>query len=219
MLSKEELLGQAYESFVKIDENRVFEVIEKWFESGYDVKDLLKKFVEALTEIGRRFDEKEYFLAQLMNSASLLDKANDLIAERLAESGIKVESKGTVVIGTVRNDTHDLGKNIASSMLRIAGFNVIDLGKDLGPSEFVDAAIENKATIIAASSMTSTTMNNLREIIDLLKEKGSRDDVKVMVSGAPVTQEYADKIGADACVRTATEAVEAAEILIRCHKK
>ncbi|WP_445475304.1 cobalamin B12-binding domain-containing protein [Methanococcoides methylutens] len=219
MPSKEELRRDAYESFVKIDEKGVFDVIEKWFESGYDVKDLLDKFVEALTEIGRRFDEKEYFLSQLMNSASLLDKANKLIAEKLAESGIKVESKATVVIGTVKNDTHDLGKNIASSMLRIAGFKVIDLGKDLYPSEFVDAAIENKATIIAASSMTSTTMNNLKEIVELLKEKGMRDNIKVMISGAPVTQEYADKIGADACVRTATEAVEAAEILIRCHKK
>ncbi|NYT19500.1 MAG: hypothetical protein GKC08_04315, partial [Methanosarcinales archaeon] len=161
MQSKEELLGQAYESFVDIDEKGVVDVIEKWFESSYDVKDLLDKFVLALTEIGRRFDEKEYFLAQLMNSASLLDKANDLIAERLSKSGIKVESKATVVIGTVKNDTHDLGKNIASSMLRIEGYKVIDLGKDLYPSEFVDAAIENKASIIAASSMTSTTMNNL----------------------------------------------------------
>ncbi|WP_167880904.1 B12-binding domain-containing protein [Methanococcoides sp. AM1] len=219
MPSKEDLLRDAYESFVEIDEKGVIEVIEKWFESDYDVKDLLDSFVEALTEIGRRFDEKEYFLAQLMNSTSLLDKANKIMAEKLAKSGIKVESKGIVVIGTVKNDTHDLGKNIASSMLRIAGFKVIDLGKDRYASEFVDAAIENKATIIAASSMTSTTMNNLKDLIDLLKEKGIRDDIKVMISGAPVTQNYADKIGADAFVRTATEAVEAAEILIRCHKK
>ncbi|MCD4703092.1 MAG: cobalamin-dependent protein [Methanosarcinaceae archaeon] len=214
MLSKNELLAEAYRSFVEIDEKGVFDVIEKWFESGYDTEDLLNKFGEALSEIVRRFEEREYFLAQLMSSTSILDKVNNLIAERLAENGIYVENKGTVVIGTVKNDTHDLGKNIASSMLRIAGFKVIDLGNDLYASEIVDAVIENKASIIAVSSMTSTTMINLEEIITLLKEKGIRNDVKVMISGAPVTQEYADRIGADVCVRTATEAVAAAERFI-----
>ncbi|MEA1984037.1 MAG: cobalamin-dependent protein [Euryarchaeota archaeon] len=214
MLSKKELLGEAYGSFVEIDEKGVFDVIEKWFESGYDAEDLLDKFGEALSEIVRRFEEREYFLAQLMSSTSIFDKANNLMAERLAESGTYIENKGTVVIGTVKNDTHDLGKNIASSMLRIAGFKVIDLGKDLYASEIVDAVIENKASIIAVSSMTSTTMINLEEIITLLKEKGIRNDVKVMISGAPVTQEYADRIGADAYVRTATEIVAAAERLI-----
>lgn len=211
MPSKEELLGEAYASLVEIDEKRVFSTIEKWIENGYEIKDLLEKFAEALSEIGRRFEEKEYFLSQLMNSTLILDKANKLIVEKMAEKGVEIKSKGTIVMATVRNDTHDLGKNIAASILRIAGFNVIDIGKDRTASEIIDAAIDNKADIVAVSSMTSTTMGNLEELIELLEEKGIRQNVKVIVSGAPVTQEYADSIGADACVRTATEAVEAAE--------
>ncbi|MEL4305049.1 cobalamin B12-binding domain-containing protein [Methanococcoides sp. LMO-2] len=211
MPSKEELLGEAYASLVEIDEKRVFNAIEKWIENGYEIKDLLEKFAEALSEIGKRFEEKEYFLSQLMNSTLILDKANKLIVEKMAEKGVEIKSKGTIVMATVRNDTHDLGKNIAASMLRIAGFNVIDIGKDRTASEIIDAAIDNKADIVAVSSMTSTTMGKLEELIELLEEKGIRQNVKVVVSGAPVTQEYADSIGADACVRTATEAVEAAE--------
>ncbi|AKB84723.1 B12-binding domain-containing protein [Methanococcoides methylutens] len=214
MPSKEELLGEAYVSLVEINEKKVFDVIERWLESGYEIKDLLEKFAEALSEIGRRFEEKEYFLSQLMNSTLILDKANKLIAEKLAEKGIEIKSKGTIVMATVRNDTHDLGKNIAASMLRIAGFEVIDIGKDRNTSEIIDAAVDNEADIIAVSSMTSTTMRNLEELIELLEEKGIRQNLKVIVSGAPVTQKYADSIGADACVRTATEAVEAAERLM-----
>ncbi|WP_440952452.1 cobalamin B12-binding domain-containing protein [Methanococcoides sp. FTZ1] len=211
MPSKGELLGEAYTSLVEIDEKGVFNTIEKWLENDYDAKELLEKFAEALSEIGRRFEEKEYFLSQLMNSTLILEKANKLIAEKLAEKGVEIKSKGTIVMATVKNDTHDLGKNIVASMLRIAGFNVIDIGKDRYASEIIDAAITNKADIIAVSSMTSTTMGTLGELIGLLKEKGIRQNIKVMISGAPVTQDYADSIGADACVRTAAEAVETAE--------
>lgn len=211
MSSKEELLEEAYASLVEIDEKTVLKVVGEWLDKGYETKEILEKFAEALTEIGRRFEEKEYFLSQLMNSTLILDKANKLIAEKMAEKGITIETKGTVVTATVMNDTHDLGKNIAASMLKIAGFNVIDLGKDRHTSEIINAAIENDADIIAVSSMTSTTMRNLEELIRSLEEKGIRQNVKVMVSGAPVTKEYADSIGADACVRSATEAVETAE--------
>ncbi|MBP1908593.1 cobalamin B12-binding domain-containing protein [Methanolobus bombayensis] len=214
MPAKEELLVEAYESFVEIDEKKVFNVIEKWIDSGYEIKDLLEKFAEALTEIGRRFEEKEYFLAQLVNSTLIFDKAYKLIAENMAEKAIEMKGKGTIVMATVRNDTHDLGKNIAASMLRIAGFNVIDIGKDKAASEIIDAAVDNEADIIAVSSMTSTTMRNLEELIGLLEEKEIRQNIKVIVSGALVTQEYADSIGADACARTATEAVEIAETFV-----
>ncbi len=214
MSAKEELLGEAYESFIEIDEKKIFNVIEKWLDSGYETKDLLEKFAEALTEIGRRFEEKEYFLAQLVNSTLIFDKAYKLIAEKMDEKGIEMKSKGTIVMATVRNDTHDLGKNIAASMLRIAGFNVVDIGKDRSASEIIDTAVDNEADIIAVSSMTSTTMGNLKELIDLLEEKEIRQNIKVIVSGALVTQEYADSIGADACVRTATEAVEAAKTFV-----
>ncbi|MGM0770244.1 MAG: cobalamin B12-binding domain-containing protein [Halobacteriota archaeon] len=214
MSSKEELLEEAYASLVEIDEKRVLKVVGEWLDKGYETKEILEKYAKALTEVGRRFEEKEYFLSQLMSSTLILDKVNKFIAEKLAEKGIAIESKGTIVMATVRNDTHDLGKNIAASMLKIAGFDVIDLGKDRHTSEIIDAAIDKDADIIAVSSMTSTTMRNLEELIRSLEEKGIRQNVKVIVSGAPVTKEYADSIGADACVRTATEAVETAENFI-----
>ncbi len=214
MPSKEELLEQAYTSLAQIDEKGVFNVINTWMETDYEIKDLLEKFTQALTEIARRFEEKEYYLSHLMQSTLILDKANTLITEKMAKKGISIEPKGTIIMATVKNDTHDLGKNIAASMLKIAGFKVVDLGKDRTSADIIDAAINNRARIIAVSAMTSTTMRNLEDLILLLKERGLREEVKVMVSGAPVTRDYADSIGADVYVGNAAEAVEQAERLI-----
>ncbi|APH39780.1 cobalamin B12-binding domain-containing protein [Methanohalophilus halophilus] len=214
MTSEEEILGQLYKSFIENNEKGVYRAIDKWFERDYGEKQLLFKLIEAQEEIARRFEENECFLADLMKSTTILQKSNKLITEKMANEGIVSKNKPTVVIGTVKNDTHDLGKNIAACRLQIAGFKVIDLGRDLHTSEIVDATIKNKAAILAVSSMTSITMGHLREIVELLKEKGYRENVKIMVSGAPVTQEYADRIGADAYVRTASEAVETAENFI-----
>ncbi|ADE36254.1 cobalamin B12-binding domain-containing protein [Methanohalophilus mahii] len=215
MTSKEEILGELYKYFIETNEKEVYRSIDKWFEKGYEEKQLLFKLIEAQEEVARRFEEEECYLANLMNSTIILQKSNKLITEKLANEGIAFKNRGTVVIGTVKNDTHDLGKNIASCRLQITGFRVIDLGRDLHTSEIVDATIKNKADILAVSSMTSITMNNLKEIVDLLRERGYRENVKIMVSGAPVTQEYADSIGADAYVRTASEAVETAENFIK----
>jgi len=214
MASEEEILGELYKSFIETNEEGVYKAIDKWFERDYEGKKLLFKLIEAQEEIARRFEENECYLANLINSTTILQKSNKLITEKMANEGITSKNKATVVIGTVKNDTHDLGKNIAACRLQIAGFKVIDLGRDLYTSEIVDATINNKADILAVSSMTSITMDNLKEIVDLLKEKGYRENVKIMVSGAPLTQEYADSIGADAYVRTASEAVETAENFI-----
>ncbi len=215
MTSKEKLLEQAYTSLVEIDEKRVFNVINNWIENDYDIEGLQERFTQALAEIARRFEEKEYYLSHLMQSTLILDKANNLITEKMAQKGINTRSKGTIVMATVKNDTHDLGKNIAASMLKIAGFKVIDLGKNRTSADIIETAINNRARIIAVSAMTSTTMRNLEDLILLLKEKGLRKDIKVMISGAPVTKDYADSIGADVYVRTAAGAVEEAKRLIK----
>ncbi|ATU09021.1 cobalamin B12-binding domain-containing protein [Methanohalophilus portucalensis] len=214
MTSEDEILGQLYKSFIENNEEGVHRAIDKWFERGYEEKQLLFKLIEAQEEVARRFEENECFLATLINSTTILQKSNKLITEKMANKGFASKNKATVVIGTVKNDTHDLGKNIAACRLQIAGFKVVDLGRDLPTSEIVDATINNKADILAVSSMTSITMDNLKEIVDLVKEKGYRENVKIIVSGAPVTKEYADRIGADAYVRTASEAVETAENFI-----
>lgn len=129
MTSEDEILGQLYKSFIENNEEGVHRAIDKWFERGYEEKQLLFKLIEAQEEVARRFEENECFLATLINSTTILQKSNKLITEKMANKGFASKNKATVVIGTVKNDTHDLGKNIAACRLQIAGFKVVDLGR------------------------------------------------------------------------------------------
>ena len=203
-----------YEALVQINENKVFEIAREWMDNEYDPAKLLSKLAEAMVEIGRKFDEKEYFLAQFILSSNIMENVTKMIFEEIAGTGLVPENKGTVIMGTVKNDIHDLGKKIAASMLRVEGFNVVDLGKDVPAERIVQIAVENGADIIIASSMTTLSISGLREIKELLENVKERNRAKLIVSGAPVTQEYADLIGADAYAKTAADAVLATKRLM-----
>jgi 5-methyltetrahydrofolate--homocysteine methyltransferase len=168
--------------------------------------------IPAMREVGRRFEVEEYFVPELLLSARAMTASLALIRPLLGEQG--VTGKGCVVMGTVKGDLHDIGKNLVSSMLEGAGFEVVDLGSDVAPEKFVEVAEEREADLVGLSALLTVTMPAMRSTIAALEEAGLRDRVKVFVGGAPLSQEYADEIEADAYAENATAAVRAAEALL-----
>jgi corrinoid protein of di/trimethylamine methyltransferase len=167
--------------------------------------------IPAMDEVGRRFECEEYFVPELLLSARAMKAAMELLRPLLAAAGAK--PAGRVVIGTVKGDLHDIGKNLVSSMLEGGGFGVIDLGANVDPSKFVQAVQEHDANIVCLSALLTVTMPSMKTTIDALREAGIRDRVHVLVGGAPVTKQFAEEIGADGYGETATAAVALARSL------
>ncbi|MBS1826555.1 MAG: corrinoid protein [Acidobacteria bacterium] len=168
--------------------------------------------VPAMDEVGRRYECEEFFVPELLLSARAMKAALEPIRPLLAASGAK--PAGKVVIGTVKGDLHDIGKNLVASLLEGGGFEVIDLGADVSPQKFIDAVQSTGANIVALSALLTVTMPSIKMTIEALKAAGVRDKVKVMVGGAPLTQQFADQVGADAYSENATAAVTAARRLV-----
>ena len=182
-------------------------LIPQALEEGIPAKDILQDgLLAGMDVVGRRFKENEIFVPEVLVSARAMSVGAELLKPYLTEAG--VESKGKVVIGTVKGDLHDIGKNLVRMMLEGKGLTVIDLGVDVSPENFVQTAIDNDCNIICCSALLTTTMNEQGHIIQQLTDAGVRDKVKVMVGGAPVTQMWADKIGADAFTADAAEAAQ-----------
>lgn len=173
---------------------------------GVDPLELVNKYMApAMDEVGRRFEAQEYFIPELMLAARAMKACLELVRPLLVQQGAK--SAGRVVIGTVRGDLHDIGKNLVAAMLEGGGFEVIDLGVNVSPEKFVEAVREKNADIVALSALLTTTMPSMKTTVDSLKAAGLRDKVKIMVGGAPVTPKFAQEIGADACSENAVGAV------------
>ncbi len=168
--------------------------------------------IPAMNEVGRRYEANEYFVPELLIAARAMKASLELIRPLLSARG--AEPVGRVVIGTVQGDLHDIGKNLVGAMLEGAGFEVIDLGVDVSPEKFINAAKEKHATLVALSALLTTTMHSMKAVMEKLKESGMRDNVKVMIGGAPVTQKYADEIGADGYSSNANAAVALARKLL-----
>src|SRR3972149_2267680 len=175
--------------------------------------ELVQKYmIPAMDEVGQRFECNEYFVPELLIAARAMKIALELITPLLVAKG--TQPVGRVVIGTVQGDLHDIGKNLVASMLEGGGFQVIDLGVDVPPEKFVEAAQEKEGTIVALSSLLTTTMVMMRHVIKALNEVVIRKHTKVMIGGAPVTQQFADEIGADGYGDNATSAVALARKLV-----
>ena len=164
--------------------------------------------VPAMDEVGRRFECNEYFVPELLLSARAMQAALELIRPRLVAAG--AEPVGRVAIGTVKGDLHDIGKNLVAAMLEGGGFEVIDLGVNVTPEKFIEAVKEKNANVIAMSALLTTTMPSMKTTIEALKQAGVRDQVKVLIGGAPITQKYAEEIGADGYSDNAPGAVSLA---------
>ena len=167
--------------------------------------------VPAMDEVGRRFDCEEYFVPEMLLSARAMKASMEIVRPLLTATG--AEPVGRIVIGTVKGDLHDIGKNLVSSMLEGGGFEVIDLGADVAPERFVEAATVHKANLVALSALLTVTMPWMKTTIDAFQDAGIREKVKIMVGGAPITQQYADAIGADGYGESAGSAVALARKL------
>lgn len=165
--------------------------------------------VPAMDEVGRRMRDCEYFIPEVLISARAARAATEILRPLLVGSEA-VKPLGTVAFGTVKGDLHDIGKNIVAMMLEGAGFQVVDLGSDVGPDTFVAAVTKHQANIVAMSALLTTTMVNMKSIIEGINAAGLRDKVKIMVGGAPVTESWAKSIGADGFGKDAPEAVSLA---------
>lgn len=156
---------------------------------------LNKGLIAAMEEVGRLFEEGEYFVPEMLIAARAMQASVAILKPKLMEADVK--PLGKVVVGTVKGDLHDIGKNLVAMMLEGAGFEIIDMGTDVSPDKFVAAIKEHQAEFVGMSALLTTTMPSMRTTINALNEAGIRDNVKVMIGGAPVTQKFADEVGAD----------------------
>jgi 5-methyltetrahydrofolate--homocysteine methyltransferase len=168
--------------------------------------------VPAMDEVGRLFECEEYFVPEMLLSARAMKASMAIVRPLLAAAG--AEPVGSVVIGTVKGDLHDIGKNLVASMLEGGGFEVIDLGADVAPERFIEAVATRNANLVALSALLTVTMTSMKTTIDAFRAAGLRERVKIMVGGAPVTQQYADAIGADGYGESAGAAVALARKLV-----
>ncbi|MBW2037276.1 MAG: corrinoid protein [Deltaproteobacteria bacterium] len=202
-----ELLGKIAESLMDGNIEEVRKLTQEAVEAGASPQDILDKGLLAGMEVvGQRFKAEEMFIPEVLRCAKCMHEAMEILRPLLAETGAK--SVGTFVIGTVKGDLHDIGKNLVQMMFEGAGFNVVDLGIDQEPQAFVNAIKEHNARLVGLSALLTTTMPMMRETINAFKEAGIRDQVKVMVGGAPVTESFAQQIGADGYASNAATAVE-----------
>jgi 5-methyltetrahydrofolate--homocysteine methyltransferase len=167
--------------------------------------------VPAMDEVGRRFECEEYFVPEMLLSARAMKASMEIVRPLLAATG--AEPVGRVVIGTVKGDLHDIGKNLVSSMLEGGGFEVIDLGADVAPERFIEAVAASNARLVALSALLTVTMPAMKTTIDAFQSAGLREKVKIMVGGAPLSRQYADAIGADGYAESAGAAVALARKL------
>jgi 5-methyltetrahydrofolate--homocysteine methyltransferase len=203
-------LKQLHDAVLTGDAKTARSVTEQALAAGVAPLQLVQEYmVPAMGEVGRRFECNEYFVPELLLSARAMKGALELIRPLLAASG--AQPAGRVAIGTVKGDLHDIGKNLVAAMLEGGGYEVIDLGVNVTPEQFVAAVKEKNANIVAMSALLTTTMPSMRTTVDALKHAGIRDKVKILVGGAPITQRYAEEIGADGFAESAAGAVPLAK--------
>ncbi len=188
--------------------------VQQAIDEGNDVNDVLDALLDGMSIIGKKFKNNEIFVPEVLIAARALNGGLDIVKPILTKSGI--EPKGKAIIGTVEGDLHDIGKNLVKMMLVGAGLEITDLGVDVPAERFVEEAIEKNVQIICISALLTTTMDKMKEIIDVLENRGVRDQFTVMVGGAPVNAEFAEKIGAD---YYAADAATAAEIAQKLHQE
>ena len=196
------------DALIKGQAPMVKELVTKAIDEGVNPGELLEKgLIAGMSVIGERFKKNEVYVPEVLIAARAMHAGMDILKPLLSKSGFK--SKGIFAIGTVKGDLHDIGKNLVMMMMEGAGYQVMDLGVDVTPEKFVKA-VKDGAQIIGMSALLTTTMPSMKTSIDALKAAGVRDKIKVMVGGAPLTQEYADKIGADGYAQDAATAVDVA---------
>ncbi len=213
-----ELFYKIVEATVAGDQERCVALAQEVLDKGVDPLQAIEQgYTKGMAIVGDKFSRMEYYLPELIRCADAMKAAMDVLKPHLGK-GQDGGVQGTVVIGTIQGDLHDLGKNIVKTMLQAAAFTVHDLGCDVQVRSFIDKAEEQDVDVIAASAILTTTMAYMPDLVNLLSDMNLRDRFKVMVGGAPVTPEYADEAGADGYGENAAEAVETAKRLVQSRR-
>ncbi len=207
------ILNQISDALQEGNSAEVARLVKSAVASKMPAKDILEKgLIDGMGKIGAKFKCNEVYVPEVLMSARAMKAGLEILKPHLAASGI--QPRGKVVLGTVRGDLHDIGKNLVGMMLQGAGFAVTDLGNDVAPEKFVQAAKEQGAQLVGLSALLTTTMPNMKEVVTRFVESGMRSNVKILVGGAPLTAEYAKEIGADGYAPDAAQAAElAAEMM------
>ncbi len=209
----EGLLSLIYQAVLEGNQSAARDAVQQALDANLDPEAILKQaMMPAMQEVGRLFEEGEYFVPEMLVAARAMQAGMNLLRPRLVQDD--VASSGKVVAGTVKGDLHDIGKNLVCMMLEGAAFEIIDLGTDVPPEKFVEAVKANGAQLVALSALLTTTMPNMKQTIEALQQAGLRQQVKVMVGGAPVTETFARQIGADGYAPDASRAVALAKSLM-----
>ena len=210
-----EILMEITRSLVECEPDLTVRSTEEALKAGVEPLDVIERgLVPGMEIVGERFETGEYFLPQLVIAANAMQQAMTLLEPQLRARQQVTQSAGTVVIGTVEGDIHEIGKSLVATMMSANGFRVYDVGVDVPPATFVDKVRETKADLLGLSALLTTTMTAQREVIRAVEEAGIREHVKVMLGGAPVTQEWADTIGADGYAEDVIGAVELGKRLV-----
>ena len=211
---KKELLEKLSECVVEMEDEEIVELAKEYIEHGYSANDgIMEGLVDGMNKAGQLYEEEEYYIAELLLCSDAMYAGINVLKDYLDDEDNN-SIKNKIVIGVIEGDTHDIGKNLVKIMLETAGFEIIDLGRDVQVGKFVDVAREEDADIICLSSLMTSTMGKMEDVIEILKKEGLRDKVKVMIGGGPITEDFAEKIGADAYYKTAVEAVKVAKDLL-----
>lgn len=206
MGDKQAILRKLSDAIVELDIDNIVNLCEEAIDAGvlaYDV--VIQGMAKGMEVVGQRYEDGEYYLAELVMAGETLKEGMSFLEPHL--KGGDVESAGKCIIGTVRGDLHDIGKNVFVSLLKAQNYEVIDLGVDVAPEQFIEAVREHGPDFLAMSALLTTTMGEMQNVIAELDRHGLREGVRVIVGGAPMTQEYAEKIGADAAAKDAVEGV------------
>jgi len=203
------ILNEMSELLQKGKAPAVKELVQKAIDEGISPKDILDEgLLSGMGIVGEKFKNNEVFVPEVLIAARAMNAGVEILKPHLAEAGVK--ASGTAVIGTVKGDLHDIGKNLVKLMLEGKGLNVIDLGVDVEADKFIDAAVENNAQVICCSALLTTTMGEMKSVVDAAVAKGVREKFKIMVGGAPVTQSFCESIGADCYTADAASASDCA---------
>ncbi|WP_445474368.1 methyltransferase cognate corrinoid protein [Methanococcoides methylutens] len=208
MVTQDEINAKAKAAVMEFDDEVAEYVCQEAIDAGLDVVSLIQDGLTAgMNEVGVQFEQGTLFLPHLIAASDAMSAGIAVLSPTLEAEGSETENKGTIVIGTIEGDIHSIGKDIVATMLKIAGFRVVDLGRDVAIGAYVDAVKEHKPLIVGSSALMTTTMVLQMQVEEQLREAGVRDSVLTMVGGAPVTQDWADKIGSDIYAENATDAV------------
>ncbi|MBC3889232.1 cobalamin-binding protein [Acetobacterium paludosum] len=215
-INKEELYNKLAEAVLNMEEEETVALSKQVIAENLDAYEaIVNGLTVGMNQAGKLFDEEEYFVPELLICSDAMYAGLEILKPHIKTKDNAIKRKA--VIGVIEGDTHDIGKNLVKIMLETGGFDVIDLGRDVAPATFVEKAKEEKAEFIVVSTLMTTTMEGMNEVIEILNEEDIRDDYKVLIGGGPISQGYADKIGADGYAENAAEAVKLANRLVAAY--